>query len=145
MPRLSSHAAAFHFRFWCARRASTPDSTSSAFVENLNGLAAAIAQIPCDDVWLIEQLNARDGSGMYRKLRVMLVDGRVYPLHLAISKNWKVHYFKADMAESTDNRAVDRDFLNDMESSIGARAVAVRSDGSVRRSAPRLWRDRFLR
>jgi Tetratricopeptide repeat len=94
-------------------------------VENLNGLAAAIAQIPCDDVWLIEQLNARDGSGMYRKLRVMLVDGRVYPLHLAISKNWKVHYFKADMAESTDNRAVDRDFLNDMESSIGARAVAT--------------------
>jgi hypothetical protein len=94
-------------------------------VEDLNGLAAAIAQIPGDDVWLIEQLDARDSSGMHRKLRVMLVDGRLYPLHLAISKDWKVHYFKADMAESVDNRAVDRDFLNDMESSIGARAVAA--------------------
>ncbi len=94
-------------------------------VEDLNGLAAAISQIPGDDVWLIEQFDARDRSGMYRKLRVMLVDGRVYPLHLAISKNWKVHYFKADMAESADNRAIDRDFLNDMESSIGARAVAA--------------------
>ena len=94
-------------------------------VEDLNGLAAAISQIPGDDVWLIEQFDARDRSGMYRKLRVMLVDGRVYPLHLAISKNWKVHYFKADMAELADNRAIDRDFLNDMESSIGARAVAA--------------------
>ena len=94
-------------------------------VEDLNGLAAAIAQIPGDDVWLIEQLDARDDSGMHRKLRVMLVDGRLYPLHLAISKDWKVHYFKADMAESVDNRAVDRDFLNDIESSIGARAVAA--------------------
>jgi hypothetical protein len=94
-------------------------------VEDLNGLAVAIAQIPGDDVWLIEQLDARDGSGMHRKLRVMLVDGRLYPLHLAISKNWKVHYFKADMAESVDNRAIDRDFLNDMESSIGARAAAA--------------------
>jgi hypothetical protein len=94
-------------------------------VEDLNGLAAAIAQIPGDDVWLIEQLDARDRSGMCRKLRVMLVDGRLYPLHVAISRNWKVHYFTADMAESADNRAVDRDFLNDMESSIGARAVAA--------------------
>ena len=92
---------------------------------DLNGLAAAVAQIPGDDVWLIEQLDARDDSGMYRKLRVMLVDGRLYPLHLAISKNWKVHYFKADMAESADNRAIDRDFLDDMEGAIGTRALAA--------------------
>jgi Tetratricopeptide repeat len=94
-------------------------------IEDSNGLAAAIAQIPGDDVWLIEQLDARDGSGMYRKLRVMLVDGRLYPLHLAISNNWKVHYFRANMANSAENRDVDRDFLNDMEGSIGARAVAA--------------------
>ena len=94
-------------------------------IEDSNDLAAAIAQIPGDDVWLIEQLNARDGSGMYRKLRVMLVDGRLYPLHLAISNNWKVHYFRANMEDSADNRDVDRDFLNDMESSIGPRAVAA--------------------
>jgi len=94
-------------------------------IEDSNDLAAAIAQIPGDDVWLIEQLDARDGNGMYRKLRVMLVDGRLYPLHLAISNNWKVHYFRANMADSADNRDVDRDFLNDMESSIGARAVAA--------------------
>lgn len=94
-------------------------------IEDSNGLAAAIAQIPGDDVWLIEQLDARDGRGMYRKLRVMMVDGRLYPLHLAISNDWKVHYFRASMADSADNRDVDRDFLNDMESSIGDRAVAA--------------------
>lgn len=94
-------------------------------VEDVNGLATAVAQIPGEDIWLIEPLDARDSNGMYRKLRVMMVDGRLYPLHLAISKNWKVHYFKADMADSADNRAVDRDFLNDMKSSIGTRAVTA--------------------
>ena len=67
-------------------------------------LAAAIADFPGDDVWLIEQLDARDGKGMFRKFRVMIVDGQLYPLHLAISQDWKVHYFTADMADSAANR-----------------------------------------
>jgi hypothetical protein len=94
-------------------------------VEDPNELAAAVAQIPGDDVWLIEQLDARDTKGMYRKLRVMMIDGQLYPLHLAISKNWKVHYFKADMAGSAENRLVDGEFLENMERAIGARAVAA--------------------
>jgi hypothetical protein len=94
-------------------------------VEGRNGLAAALAQLPGDDVWLIEQLDARDANGMYRKLRVMMIDGQLYPLHLAISKDWKVHYFKADMAESAQNRSVDGEFLSDMESAIGVPAVAA--------------------
>jgi hypothetical protein len=62
---------------------------------------------------------------MYRKLRVMIVDRHVYPLHLAISKNWKVHYFKADMAESAANRSIDGEFLADMERVVGRRGVAA--------------------
>ena len=73
---------------------------------------------PGDDVWLIEQLDARDVNGMYRKLRVMMIDGQLYPLHLAISKDWKVHYFKADMADLPKNWLVDGEFLSDMERAL---------------------------
>jgi hypothetical protein len=62
---------------------------------------------------------------MYRKLRVMMIDGQLYPLHLAISKDWKVHYFRADMADSPENRLVDGEFLSDMERAIGAPAVVA--------------------
>jgi hypothetical protein len=62
---------------------------------------------------------------MYRKLRVMMIDGKLYPLPLARSKDWKVHYFRADMAASPDNRVVDGEFLDDMERAIGAPAVAA--------------------
>jgi glutathione synthase/RimK-type ligase-like ATP-grasp enzyme len=94
-------------------------------VESLEELAAAIATLPGENVWLIEQLDARDGAGMFRKLRVMIVDRQLYPLHLAISRTWKVHYFRADMAESADNRRHDAAFLDDMTSTIGARGVAA--------------------
>jgi hypothetical protein len=94
-------------------------------IEDLPELISIAAAIPGDDVWLIEQLDSRDARGMYRKLRVMMIDGKLYPLHLAISNNWKVHYFRADMADSPENRAVDGQFLNDMKGAIGAPAVAA--------------------
>lgn len=88
-------------------------------------LAAAVADFPGDDVWLIEELDARDGEGMFRKFRVMFVDGGLYPLHLAISPDWKVHYFTADMAQSSANRRRDAAFIAGMATVIGPRGMAA--------------------
>jgi hypothetical protein len=96
-------------------RAETPDE-----------LAAAAAQCPAQDMALVEPLDARDDTGMYRKYRVMIVDGRLYPLHLAISRHWKVHYFTADMADRPEHREEDAAFLADMHV-IGNKAVAALS------------------
>jgi hypothetical protein len=74
----------------------------------------------------VEPLDARDDTGMYRKYRVMIVDGRLYPLHLAISRHWKVHYFTADMADRPEHREEDAAFLADMHV-IGNKAVAALS------------------
>ena len=84
-------------------------------------------KFPGDRVWLIEPLEARDGDGLFRKLRVMIIDRKLYPLHLAISRDWKVHYFTADMAQSPGNRAKEASFLQDMPAAIGERGMAVLS------------------
>ena len=88
-------------------------------------LVAAVESFPADDVWLIEPLDARDAGGRFRKYRVMIVDRRLYPLHLAISGRWKVHYYTADMAHSADNRAMEAPFLQDMPNALGPRAMAA--------------------
>ncbi len=93
--------------------------------ETAEELAAAVAGFPGDAVWLIEQLDARDREGMFRKIRVMIVDRKLYPLHLGISRNWKVHYFTADMADSPANRAKEVRFLDDMADFIGRRGIAA--------------------
>ena len=94
-------------------------------VERPERLAAAVADFPGDDAWLIEPLDARDGAGMHRKFRVMFVDRKLYPLHLAISPNWKVHYFTADMAQSAANRRQDAAFLDNMANVIGPRGMSA--------------------
>ena len=93
-------------------------------VENADALAAAM-EFPGDELCLIEELDARDGDGFFRKLRVMIIDRKIYPLHLAISRRWKVHYFRADMAASADNREHDAAFLSDMTGVVGARGMAA--------------------
>ena len=55
----------------------------------------------------------------------MMVDGQLYPLHLAISENWKIHYFSADMADRPDHRAEEERFLTEMASVLGAKAMAA--------------------
>jgi hypothetical protein len=94
-------------------------------VEQREDLAAAILQLPGDELLAIEYLEARGADGTARKYRVMIIDGALYPLHLAISADWKVHYFTADMAANAAHREEERRFLEDMPGVLGAHAVAA--------------------
>jgi hypothetical protein len=58
-----------------------------------------------------------------RKYRVMMIGGELYPLHVAISSHWKIHYFTADMAERADHRAEDARFLENIPEVLGPRAM----------------------
>ena len=55
----------------------------------------------------------------------MIVNRKLYPLHLAISRDWKVHYYTADMAQSARQSHQGEPFLQDMASAVGARGMAA--------------------
>ena len=93
------------------------------FLENEAELSAAAAGLPGDELLVIEYLDARGQDGSARKYRVMMIDGKIYPLHLAISRNWKVHYFTSDMADKPDHRAEELAFLSDMRGVLGDKAM----------------------
>ena len=94
-------------------------------VADAPSLAAAAAELPGEELYVIEELDARGRDGKFRKYRVMIIDGRLYPLHCAVSYDWKVHYFTADMAHSAEHRAEDENFLQHMDDVIGARGIAA--------------------
>ena len=93
------------------------------YVARMADLAAGIAKLPGDELLLMEYLDARGRDGNVRKYRAMIVGGEVFPLHLAISRQWKVHYFTADMADNSDHRGEEAAFLADMQAAIGENAV----------------------
>jgi hypothetical protein len=94
-------------------------------VETPAALAPAMAAMPGDTLFVIAPLEARGPDGMCRKYRVMLIGGRLYPWHLAISPRWKVHYYTAAMAEHPACRDEEARFLRDMPGVLGQRAMAA--------------------
>jgi glutathione synthase/RimK-type ligase-like ATP-grasp enzyme len=94
-------------------------------VERAADLAAAAQSLPGEKLLAIEYLDATGTDGKPRKYRVMMIDGKLYPLHLAISKDWKVHYFTADMADKPDHRREEAAFLEDMRAVLGDKAMAA--------------------
>jgi len=92
-------------------------------VESYDALPAALAELPGQDVIVMEYLDARGSDGKSRKYRVMMIDGDIYPLHLAISSRWKIHYFTAEMADNPQNRAEDAAFLENMLGVLGPLAM----------------------
>lgn len=92
-------------------------------VERPEHLAVAARGLPGAQVLAIDCLAAAGADGMFRKGRVLFIDGKMYPLHWAISADWKVHYFTADMADNAEHRAEEARFLADMPGFVGARAM----------------------
>ena len=94
-----------------------------AVVESPELLAEVAATLPGGELLAIEYLDARGADGDVRKYRVVAVDGRLFPVHLAIAPQWKVHYFSAEMAERPDHRAEEAAFLEDMALVVGERGM----------------------
>ncbi len=92
-------------------------------VEAPDQLTRTISTLPGRELMVIEYLDARGRDGKSRKYRVMMIGGELYPLHLAIYHDWKIHYFSADMANSAEHRAEDAAFLTNMPQTLGDRAM----------------------
>ncbi|HEY7986602.1 MAG TPA: tetratricopeptide repeat protein [Methylophilaceae bacterium] len=64
-------------------------------------------------------------DGYYRKYRVIYVDRKPYPYHLAISSDWKVHYETAEMEDHLWRIDEEYRFLQDPAKALGAGAMSA--------------------
>ena len=95
------------------------------YAQDRDCLDRILTELSYDDLLTIQYLDARGPDGLARKYRVMVIDGVLYPVHLALSADWKVHYFTAGMATDAALREEERRFLDDMAAVLGRRAMAA--------------------
>jgi hypothetical protein len=93
------------------------------YVAKADALSAALAELSGTDLTVSQFVDTRGADGHFRKYRVMMIGGQLYPLHVAISTDWKVHYFSAQMAEHPEHRIEEAAFLGDMAGVLGPRAM----------------------
>lgn len=83
---------------------------------------AATVDTAADELYLSSYCEYRSSDGFYRKYRVIFVDRKPYPYHLAISSQWLTHYVTADMLSLRWKLAEEYMFLNDPVSALGGAA-----------------------
>jgi len=77
-----------------------------------------------DACYFIAFYDGRAADSHFRKYRMIFVDRKAYPYHLAISEKWLVHYYSANMLAGR-KREEEQRFFADPAAAMGARAAAA--------------------
>ena len=90
-------------------------------------LGAVLSVTSAQDFYLAPFVDYSSPGGLFAKARVILMGGRPYPVHLALSGHWIVHYLSAEMSANSERRAAERDWFESFDAPGGfaARHAAV--------------------
>jgi hypothetical protein len=84
-------------------------------------IAAYLNSRTGDDFFLSRFVDYRGSDGLYRKYRIVFVDGCAYACHMAISDRWDIWYLNADMAASVEKRSEEQHFMESFDAEFAAR------------------------
>jgi glutathione synthase/RimK-type ligase-like ATP-grasp enzyme len=95
-------------------------------IEKMGALHDYLLAMAENEFYISPFVDYRSADGLFRKYRIVLIEGHPYICHLAISSHWMIHYLNAGMAESAEKRAEEE------------RCFAAFDTGFAQRHAPAL-------
>jgi hypothetical protein len=84
-------------------------------------IEAYLTTATAEEFFVSRFIDYRDADGMFRKYRIVLIDGVAYPGHMGISADWMIHYLNAGMTESAAKRSEEERFMRDFRTGFGLR------------------------
>jgi tetratricopeptide (TPR) repeat protein/glutathione synthase/RimK-type ligase-like ATP-grasp enzyme len=78
---------------------------------DLGAVVELVRKRPEADYYLTQYVEYRSVDRFFRKYRMIVIDGELFPYHLAIHDDWKVHHFRTDMASHAWMRKEEEAFL----------------------------------
>ncbi len=86
-----------------------------ALIDDELALDAHLGRFPAEMYFISPFIDYRSADGLYRKYRIMFVDGVAYPYHASMSPRWMVHYLSSPMREHAWMREEELAFLREPE------------------------------
>lgn len=99
-----------------------------ARIDSSDALGVYLDQTEGREFYVAPFVDYRSADGLYRKYRIILVDGRPYICHIGISSHWMVHYLNAGMADSQAKRDEEAEAMAGFDAGFAKRhesALAV--------------------
>jgi glutathione synthase/RimK-type ligase-like ATP-grasp enzyme len=73
------------------------------------------------EFYIARFVDYRSADGQFRKYRIILIDGKPYVSHMAISSHWMIHYLNAGMTESQEKRDEEARFMAGFDNDFAVR------------------------
>ncbi len=88
-------------------------------------IAAYLEAMPEDEFFVSRFVDYRSPDGLYRKYRVVLIDGQPYAAHMGVSERWMIHYLNAGMTDDAAKRADEERFMRTFDAEFAPRHAAA--------------------
>lgn len=88
-------------------------------VNSIDELTVYLANSMENEYFVSEFIDyATPNDGLFRKYRIVFVDGKAFPCHMAIADQWDLWYLNARMHESQEKRLEEEAFMEEFESNF---------------------------
>jgi glutathione synthase/RimK-type ligase-like ATP-grasp enzyme len=84
-------------------------------------LGRYLAGTPGESFFVSRFVDYSGPDGHYRKVRVVMVGGRPFACHMAVSSHWMIHYVNADMDASAWKRDEEARFMREFDTGFAVR------------------------
>ena len=90
-------------------------------LDDAEQLGRYLDRVPASGFFVSNFIDYRAVDGQFKKLRIVLVDGRPFAGHMAISSHWMIHYVNAGMHESAAKRSEEAHFFATFDTEFAKR------------------------
>ena len=90
-------------------------------IDTLDDLSRYLQASAGNEFYVSRFVDYRGADGLFRKFRVVLIDGMPYAGHMGVSANWMIHYLNAGMTESAGKRAEEQAFMDGFDTGFARR------------------------
>ena len=134
---LADSAAELRFPFIIRPRGSHA-GVGLAKIDGPAAIISYLAERTEQEFFVSRFVDYANDDGLFRKYRVVVIDGRPYACHMAIADRWDIWYLNANMAFSASKRLEEESFMRDFDT-----AFAVRHHDALAAMADRVGLDYF--
>jgi glutathione synthase/RimK-type ligase-like ATP-grasp enzyme len=102
-----------------------------AKLDTMAALPAYLAERGEAEFYVSRFVDYRGADGLFRKYRIVFIDGTAYACHMAIAEQWMIYYLNANMRASAAKRAEEAAFMAGFDSGFARRhagALAAMAD-----------------
>ncbi len=96
-----------------------------AKIDNYSTLIEYLSAEKAEEFYLASFYDYKSSDGLYRKYRIVLIAGKPYLCHKAISEHWMIHYLNAGMADNADKRAEEAASMADFDQTFAVKHASA--------------------